>query len=839
MKFIYFAAIFLVSVSIGVAHGYEKHLGPLRTFKPPDDANYFTNSVNDVMRIKGKYVREKYSPFPDVSNLLDFACQVCGNLSCFTVIDNFRNVGWQSSKIPIIIRNHEPLVHRKHVSNKSFFQVVLAATNVHLGNTTLLSSEVYFACPTSHYLIGLEIKHFIRDVCIRLNLTKVVPYMKPYNLQIHMGIFPPDYIVESKWLYPKIFHFGKDKNSFATPMRNPINVIVRLLKPHEISLVDKFLIQERWIDGARLVSPSLLSHDIFLIVGVIEIKTPWLYDLKPTGRIAVAEILKVCQLCVNKDGSLGTIRRIRFQFPGLPSLKRFAFSLPHERIMWNIFSSGSGFKEHLLELTMERLTSCLAISYEELRVRIFSIESIPQKVAVAHSQVLLSVMGNYTFGLDHTYLKSTRCTTHQHSHFMITFNLEKYPRHTFIFPYYPADHLSSLRFIGCGSHGVSSLAYQELINVYDPWVWGCIAAMLMSVPLLTYTFTAHTGSYKIAEMSILKILVEQSDPFPQSISNNKSLQCLLGIILLMGIILSNGYKSTNVYNMVQHRAPKLYKYFDELIRDNFKIYSRSLHIFLHSGKPQRGYKEIDVHFDDAVVALLSETEAFLRERQHTELGSEQKFRDFIRVHPHVISKFEEVLADFVMKELDWRISAWQADQLISQKYVELQKLEMKNLLLSINECQKSAVILPNYMCLQMQNALVKSRNGHLVFVGQESYSAMSYMFQLSGLVPPFVLRRIHWISESGIWEWWMRLLGERRFESKVSVPVKAATMKGNIIIIFELWLSGTFFSVVCCILEFCRHDIITRSFIWQCAKNKVINVAFQLLRAINRLKQIV
>lgn len=50
------------------------------------------------------------------------------------------------------------------------------------------------------------------------------------------------------------------------------------------------------------------------------------------------------------------------------------------------------------------------------------------------------------------------------------------------------------------------------------------------------------------------------------------------LILLVGTILSNAYKNDNVYNMVVPRKPVLYSEFSELVRDNFKIYTKSFKV---------------------------------------------------------------------------------------------------------------------------------------------------------------------------------------------------------------------------------------------------------------------
>lgn len=50
---------------------------------------------------------------------------------------------------------------------------------------------------------------------------------------------------------------------------------------------------------------------------------------------------------------------------------------------------------------------------------------------------------------------------------------------------------------------------------------------------------------------------------------------MVAMFLLAGIILSNAYKNTNVYNMVIPRKTILYKEFAELVYGGFTLYTRS------------------------------------------------------------------------------------------------------------------------------------------------------------------------------------------------------------------------------------------------------------------------
>lgn len=90
----------------------------------------------------------------------------------------------------------------------------------------------------------------------------------------------------------------------------------------------------------------------------------------------------------------------------------------------------------------------------------------------------------------------------------------------------------------------------------------------MRISLVTLT------ENKSQAVDSLKVLLEQGNPYPESVANTERFRCTIGLLLLTGIILSNIYKNRNVYNMIAPRAPLDYKHFEELTRDNVIIYTR-------------------------------------------------------------------------------------------------------------------------------------------------------------------------------------------------------------------------------------------------------------------------
>lgn len=115
--------------------------------------------------------------------------------------------------------------------------------------------------------------------------------------------------------------------------------------------------------------------------------------------------------------------------------------------------------------------------------------------------------------------------------------------------------------------------------------------------------------------------------------------------------------------------------------------------------------------------------------------------------------------------------------------------ESVELLRSLRRCQKVALLLPEYLCRNSSRMLKKVGHQSNVFVGKEVISDVEWLFSLRGSVPPHIPLRIKATYESGIWRRWENLA--KRVEADTgNTDVLAASMDGNIIVIFCVWFCG-------------------------------------------------
>lgn len=101
-----------------------------------------------------------------------------------------------------------------------------------------------------------------------------------------------------------------------------------------------------------------------------------------------------------------------------------------------------------------------------------------------------------------------------------------------------------LKLVVCGYQGLENLAFLELTNAFDKIVW---LSLLIFVATTTLIMSQIPSASKISiaqgALVPVRILLEQGDPFPESLLNHDRGRCVAATLLFMGFILSNAYKT--------------------------------------------------------------------------------------------------------------------------------------------------------------------------------------------------------------------------------------------------------------------------------------------------------
>lgn len=117
------------------------------------------------------------------------------------------------------------------------------------------------------------------------------------------------------------------------------------------------------------------------------------------------------------------------------------------------------------------------------------------------------------------------------------------------------------------------LLFIEFVAVFEPLVWVSLFVTL-SCFIIFLKLTWKTERLHLF-INVIKLLLEQGDPFPPPFFRKSSCRIMFGTLGLSALVLSNGYKNDNVYRMITSRIPVTYDTLADLLQDGFKLYSRS------------------------------------------------------------------------------------------------------------------------------------------------------------------------------------------------------------------------------------------------------------------------
>lgn len=766
--------------------------------------------------------------YPVVANLEDFMIQISGHMTCFVVVDNFQGINVFPVGIPVVLRTPTPILeehiftHRLRSSRtQTIHKIILGIYMSHLRNLSLPKDLASFRCPLSKFLVGY-IKS--RNVCLLIKSAEFFRNARPTNCQIHLGIYPSEFTIRDPAIYPSMLQgrHGKFPRHLSTPSAIPLIKVIIFNKTEDKPCEKVF--QEVWVRGKSDISNYAYEHNVFIVGNIGKVQIPQLPGLESHGLLRRLEVLVICPGCpyngiskVNIRYANGAIVKVTMKTFKQSAIFSGTFPSTDELLIWAHFTASDA---NLFTKTIRHIKSRCVWSNKNFMLQLLAARAVLEKAAIGHSDVWNSVMRNYTFQDEPT---NSKCTSMDKGAFAISLLQKEYLKPFFIFPHFPQDSLNQLRLVGCGRQGMSDIAVMELFNVFDEIIWTCIPITILLVSIFIKLLINHSHLHCLL-FSSLKVLLEQGDPFPSIIANSEGQRIPLGIFLLLSIVISNSYKNSNVYNMIVPRSPILYKHLRELVRDNFKIYTRSVNSFqVFDGKvrftgklPLADSLGHGTCFEFANCTVTCESEMrqhakiqkayvdTLRVPQHTNVSNaEAELTKLAQFLPNLGSLFKEYLHDNFGEFPFKRISRAGLRYWIHAMFPRLQNVERIALLQSLEECQKSAVVVPDHISKEYYNTLVNQKGIQDIFVAEESFASMERMFFLEGcFVPPRLVKRIHTISESGVWEWWVQLFREKRLQTKIANKIESATISGNIVIIFAVWgsgvvLSGLIFSLEC------------------------------------------
>ncbi len=319
--------------------------------------------------------------------------------------------------------------------------------------------------------------------------------------------------------------------------------------------------------------------------------------------------------------------------------------------------------------------------------------------------------------------------------------------------------------------------FDEYWKVFDNnvWVWIIITLIFLIVGIVRRSggnvFLARLWSGSKL-LCLIKVLVEQGDPFPAILTKSFRFRFVIGATLLAGVVLSNAYKSTNVYNIVKPRYIVTYHEVGKVMRDNF-----SMHVRVSSLKY---YIDSKVYFDRILFNkyLKIKKETLIGwVRLQTGTGHQDEILAFVetfnsKVHfPYPrkgtgtleynqtiqmihTGKFHPVIQKLIvetvkvlepLKKIGYRGIPNAKNKKQRNRWSEafnqyLQNRQQGVILRNLQECpESSAWLLPDYVAKHYFRILSSKKS--YSHVGRRSFLPINLNFFMEGLVPIHIVKR--------------------------------------------------------------------------------------------------
>lgn len=663
---------------------------------------------------------------------------------------------------------------------------------------------------------------------------KIFPLnIKPWNCQVELSLFPPVFSTRKtssetkheieRITPPGIWNYNHFENLAKTfPSRRPMFTIVvadsnlfdtfNRLKAFQ-PIFDSFRQSHFSINPSRIVG-SLANH-IFMVFEVEPLKSKS-YSAVNTDQYN-AVVSNVIILHPNPSHNFGITIAARvsrgiweIKATNLGNIIMLGLTEYHEWHIGALSVDSMGFSAKLRQYFDDCLELGNMSPRNILLLRAMELREACSIVYLWNSAVVRSCSAN-------------RCRERNGTHGKFYLQFEPSVR-SISSKFTPVKYHSSilhLKFISCG--GVTrwgKLQFSELISIFDGFTWTFMCLSGIFFLIADYVGFQMSPMIKVRQnktfespmviLSFVRIFLEQGNAIIKvnSIIRTQTRRMYLVGVLLAGIIICNAYKNTNVYNMVRPRAVIPVDTLDQLIKNEFRIFTRLLpdapYIlssldefmwFFHVAKgtvtgERHEIKFQNKYFNTNTPVLLATSEIFAISNQLLAniTKEERKFVDRLLNHSSLFPGTLEKLYGMVQLS-----DAKSTNKIPALSYFH--HLENTMIKQTLEDCKKVAVVLPRTMCLEEVKRLLKINVSSKWYIGKESWFATDIGISLRGVVSKQVLDRIGYLGQSGIWQWLEVIPGETNgnLESGKGSNngiLSRPSMDGNILILFTVWLIG-------------------------------------------------
>lgn len=778
------------------------------------------------------------------------------------VLTNYQHVDFQPTRFPVIVRAPHLVVQRVY---RNVHQLIwIPKSDMLKCNSTC--SDKNIACPiTKYYAIRYDkTRKSAIDYCQRLRFFNFSSNTRPWKGLIKLDMHIPEYVIEAESLGLPAYTQDVVAAYRLPPLFSPnslpiIDILITSDRQQIISNLSlhRYMVYTASVDdnGKDIVRPLLTQHIFFHL---------------RISNIASVEIIKICD-CASY------IQRYAYDMNGFTNT---ATSVAHPKLHWLITGYSCAMDNAQSEIGKRIKTATnpdsrkLPIKYKP-RYEFFN-DRVYDAISIVVNELLINqsriIRGDMPCARRPSFPEQDTWSQYDLTYFeYIRPKVKIYERkwawnepvENFI---YTTRSHTTIRFVTCGRRGVEAFMFQEFVNVYDQFVW---IALLVSISALSLILFLYRENQNLKIKSVMDFLnkllrsglplikgaLEQGDPFAAYLLNVTKLRWIFSGYLLAILVLSSGYKNNNVYNMIMSRNPLLFENTNQLLAENYSIYTRTreLHvdeIFLarkrnYTRKPPKlAFSQAKHIFAPMLyIKLLEEQiraknlayeifkqlaswETILGRSTFYNKGSE-KIRNISRLHENAIEILESAFEKFYPL-LRANLVGNDVEILVAGIKNLFWKTEISVFFKELVACKRAAFLLPENLCNDFAK-IAAIKNPDMVSVSTEVYKNITFAMRITNHVDYYFLRRMAYLMESGIVDWLpgvVRIL--KPYSSGKNEIPHAATMAGNILMIFIILFVGCGLAFLAYSTEICEVGLdlrliptIFKSFRLYCNKTAV------------------
>lgn len=785
-----------------------------------DSPNFMTSASTSVESITG------------LNNILS----VFENSHFLLILTDFRNTGFDELSYPTIYRKISVVWWKRYSKTKRRFMDVPLYIQEEILKRNKPVPKSYIRNQSLQFHHWAANWHFLPI----LNISSFWKATRPWNNIVSIALLPNvslHQIVPSADFRDHITPVIRNLYSFPSPVP-PIKILIihyseLQLRNHLSGLTIRLM--ELISDGNEYI-----SHGRIYLVTTMPTSLFKGGEVKLIGSITSIHELNTIQFCRRLVSIHVNLLPNYEEWSALSDMAQLTKSVSQDlcqgspqnhKILLNFLTNIT----YVMDI-INTLKDALQVCHKDLAQDSKSESTESQLVITGYASVWLSVLGNFSY----LRIKNKICDDGK----LVQFSKQKVELgiyHTFMPTVISIDQsttpyltivstiFNDLRFITCGYRGLNKLPFTELLKVLDTAVWLLLIITMVTNAIVLQKLSTYELRLTLAHSLLvpMKILLEQGSPFPGSLINNRRCKLLSVAVLLTGIILSNAYKSTNVYNLIIPRKPLLYQYLQELMNDSFTIHTRTRYVappfvepwlskYASSEKTftttraEPHFRTYELRSDSqhltSEVMHFSEVEQILVEFRQCGLAKEiitvlDPIYNVSSLVPLTFPLLQNVITNLEIRSNLSKIFGHEKEYL-----EEFARMEWHKLLQFLRTCKRAAMVLPTHLGFEVVKKLGKEGYDD-AYLGVEKYYEVNIGFVMRGLVPLFFVQRVKYAHRCGLWMRWYNLFkqdvtkGERRQES-----LKKPTMDGNISVIFTLLLSGLLASAtwLCVELFFCH-----------------------------------